>query len=112
MLSRKNRIPRSDFKSFGRSVIFHSPTLFLSLYKKQNQSVSQFSFSCSKKVSKSAVQRNMLRRRGYASIAKMLERIQSGYYFVFSFKKGAEKLSSNDIYTEIDSLLEKSDTLA
>lgn len=112
MLARNRRISKANFKSFGRAVSYHSPILSLLIYKKQDQTASQFSFICSKKVAKKAVKRNLLRRRGYNVMGKLLANIKSGSYFVFSFKKGAEEAKYIDIEREIRLLLEKARMIA
>jgi ribonuclease P protein component len=84
---------------------YHSHCISLFVYKKSDISPSQFSFSVSKKVAKSAVIRNKLRRRGYAAIKGMLAKIKLGYYCMFSFKKGASTLSASDISKEVQDIL-------
>jgi ribonuclease P protein component len=90
---------------------YHSHILSLFVYKKPDNSPSQFSFSVSKKVAKSAVSRNTLRRRGYAAITPLLSQSKFGFYCMFSFKKGAASLTSKDIIEEVTFLLKKSDII-
>ena len=92
----------------GRSAAFHSPRVSLFVSPGQSNTPTQFSCSVSKKVSKSAVVRNRIRRRGYAAIEKVLVHIKPGQYGVFSFKKGSEKSSFKMIEKEIVFLLDKS----
>ena len=112
MLPSTKRISKVTFKSLGRGVSYPSPLLTLFVYKKTDQSKSQFSFSCSKKVAKSAVKRNLLRRRGYNAIQKIINAISPGFYFVFSFKKGAELAVYKQIESEIQNLLQKAGVLS
>jgi ribonuclease P protein component len=107
MLPSKLRINKTLFKTFGRGTTFHSPAISMFVYKKDNQSDSQFSFSVSKKVSKLAVKRNKLRRQGYSVIGKNLENIKKGYFIVFNFKKEAISLSYSQIESDINILLHK-----
>ena len=88
MLASKLRISKSEFKTLGRGYGYHSPFFTLFVYKNINNK-SQFSFLCSKKVSKTAVRRNLLRRRGYNAIKKKVDSIKSGFYCVFTYKKEA-----------------------
>ena len=111
MLPSKRRISKAEFKSFNRGVSYHSPLIFLSVYKKTDSSQSQFSFVCSKKISKSAVRRNLLRRRGYSIVGKMIEDIRPGAYFVFNFKKGAESASFSEIEKQIQLILKNAGAL-
>ncbi len=88
----------------GRGRGFHSPLISLFVYKKNDLTVSQFSFLSSKKVSKLAVKRNALRRAGYESVGKAISKIQPGFYFVFNFKKGADLVSSKEIHEQVQVL--------
>ena len=56
------------------------------LVKNTKEEKSKFSFSVSKKIAKSAVFRNKLRRQGYASVREFLSKIEDGYLFFFSIK--------------------------
>ena len=109
MLPSKLRINKTLFKTFGRGTSFHSPAISLFVYKKDDHSNSQFSFSVSKKVSKLAVKRNKLRRQGYSVISKNLDSIKKGYFVVFNFKKEAIGLSYNQIESDIKVLLQKAE---
>lgn len=110
MLPKNRRIARKDFTYIlanGRK--FNSPILLLNIAKIAKDSEnSRFSFSVSKKVSKSAVVRNKLRRRGYSSIEKNIDKIKPAHFLFFNYKKGAEKLKYQEIEKEVVSLLEKS----
>ena len=111
MLPSKSRINKTTFKTLGRGAPYHSAHLSLFVYKKSDQTPSQFAFLCSKKVAKTAVKRNLLRRRGYNVIAKQLVDINPGFYFVFNFKKGAETASFKETEEQILFLLKKSEKL-
>ncbi len=67
-----------------------------------------FSFSVSKKVSKSAVVRNKLRRRGYSVIESNISNIKPEHFLFFSYKKGGEKVSYKELENNVVGLLEKS----
>ncbi len=64
----------------------------------------RFGVSVSKKVSKSAVKRNAIRRRVYSSISKFLEKVPSGL-FLFVAKPGSVSLKGEKLNTEIQLLL-------
>ncbi len=66
---------------------------------------SRFSFSISKKVAKTAVLRNKLRRRGYSIVGRLLNEIPENRCFVFVLKKGAEKQAYKDLEREIVELI-------
>ena len=116
MLPKNRRISRSDFKNLTRGQAYHGPHLSLFVYKKENPlasaSPSQFSFSASKKISIKAVDRNKLRRRGYATIRDVIKHIEPGYYAAFSFKKGAEKATFSEIRDTVLQLLERSSVIS
>jgi ribonuclease P protein component len=105
MLSSTRRISKTEFKSLGRGQGFHSPLMSLFVYKKPTATASQFAFLTSKKISKSAVVRNTLRRRGYVAVKSVLKTVVSGYYFVFNFKKGSEKALFSEISDTVIQLL-------
>ncbi len=113
MLSQTRRITREEFKKLGRGRAFHSPLLSLFVYTidgataTAEKQLSKFAFSCSKKVSKSAVVRNKLRRRGYVGVRKMLSKVPPGFFFVFVYKKGAEKSTYQEVEKEVQDLLKK-----
>ncbi len=87
----------------------HSANLSLRVTKTQ-KGLSKFSFVVSKKVSKSAVVRNLLRRRGYSALQSALDREKistGGFLGAFFFKKGADKLDFKSIQSEVVFLLKK-----
>ena len=84
---------------------YHGRFLSLFVYKKVDVSPSQFSFSVSKKVAKSAVARNRLRRQGYAAIESILSTCKPGFYCMFSYKKGSTALTGIEILKEVQQLV-------
>lgn len=112
MLPKKNRLSRVLFATLLKDgAFFHSPHLSLRVVKTQ-KGLSKFSFVVSKKVSKSAVIRNLLRRRGYSTLQSILngglkEEMNKAAIGAFFFKKGAPKLGFGEIRDEIEFLLKK-----
>lgn len=90
MLPKKLRISRGDFKIIKeRALTTSSKSIFLSVYtNKENKA--KFAVSVSKKVSKGAVLRNLLRRRAYSVIEKIVSKVKPAYY-VFIFKNATKK---------------------
>lgn len=106
MLKKTRRIRRSEFSYIlSNSKRINTPHLLLCVAQGLNSIESKFSFSVSKKVSKSAVVRNKLRRRGYSIIGKNIDKISNGYFFFFNFKKGSDRLNFEGIENEIGVLL-------
>lgn len=102
MLPKARRIDKTTFKTLnGRGMSYHSPLLFLSLYKQNEVKPSRFAVLCSKKVSARAVDRNRQRRRVYKSIQELLPCIIPGYYGVITLKKEAKESA----FSELDVLV-------
>jgi len=106
MLPKARRIDKTTFKTLnGRGMSYHSPLLFLSIYKQSNNQekplLSRFAVLCSKKVSLKAVDRNRQRRRVYRSLQGILPNIKPGYFGILSLKKEAKKST----FAELDSLV-------
>lgn len=105
MLPKASRLDRSSFTSLERASYAHSAH-FLLRYKLGGTS-SRLGASASKKVSKSAVVRNRVRRRVYAAVVGSLPSLPGGIYLV-SAKPGAEKLKGEVLKAEVAELLKKS----
>ena len=76
---------------------------------KENKNIqSRFSFSASKKVEKSAVKRNKLRRWGYSIINRHTDRIKENTFLFFIFKKGSNIITFNNLEKEVLGLLSAS----
>ncbi len=103
MLSKNNRIARSEVEAILKSrKFFQSPHLTLRVGESGNSK--KFAISVSKKVSKSAVERNKIRRRVYSAIRRHLPTILPSLYF-FSAKRDAGKIKMENLEQEITSLL-------
>src|SRR5690242_1182263 len=95
MLPKRRRISRKEFPTIlSHGKRYNSPFLLLYIAKRDQENMpknmaenSLFAFSASKKVSKTAVGRNKLRRQGYSIVQKHLTEIKPGYFLFFSFKK-------------------------
>ncbi len=107
MLPSNRRIERRLFSQImAKSKRYHSNSFVFYLYPIENDpsKPSQFSFSISKKVLKSAVHRNKQRRRGYSIIKNHIKSIKSGFYCFFVYKKGFYTEYS-DLEKDIEGLL-------
>ncbi len=106
MLPRKKRLTTELFDqimSSGR--IFNSPLFTLRAIKTKEKS--RFSVVASKKIFKTAVLRNKIRRRVYAQIEKLSPRIQGGFNGIFLAKQIVEKSSPEAISSELENLFVK-----
>lgn len=95
MLPKTRRIERISFKNIlteGKRYNSKSFVLYLAkigLYGAETPS--RVAFSVSKKVIKTAVGRNRLRRRGYSILGKYLQGLKPGFYIFFVYKNEFEK---------------------
>jgi ribonuclease P protein component len=96
MLPKNKRIKRATFSLLLNGAKILKNDLFLLKFVFGAEENSQFSFSVSKKVSKSAVVRNRLRRAGYRLLAKYIDQINPNVLANFSFKS----IPKNDEYME------------
>ncbi|MHB1330684.1 MAG: ribonuclease P protein component [Minisyncoccota bacterium] len=103
MLRQKNRIPRADFTSIIESGKFYQSTHFILRVSLAKEGV-KIAVSVSKKVAKSAVVRNTVRRRAYGVIGDLLPTLNTGLYLM-SAKRGADKLKGEILRKEILLLL-------
>ena len=104
MLSRRQKIRRVEFlKVLSKGKIFHFPLFLLRIFfdKEQSAAPSRISFVVSAKVSKKAVVRNKLKRRGYAIIQKHKTKISPGCMCVFFLKKESAAALFKELEKEI-----------
>lgn len=108
MLSKKNRISYREFESldFRLSNVYHSGCVSLRIFPLKSDSSKRVAFVVSKKVCKTAVGRNLLRRRGFSCVTPLLLSNLSGY-FIFYFKKDAITMSYLDICNDILNVISK-----
>mgnify|MGYP000258102300 CR=1 FL=1 len=110
MLPKKNRLTKSSFNQvIDEGIPFHSPTATLRLTKSDNQS--QFSISIPKKVSKSAVVRNKMRRKVYTIIKDFYPDLDRNVMGLIIMKPNSDKLEHEDLRKEIYNLFVKSGLL-
>ena len=111
MLSKKQRVSRKLFEvAYRASQTFVSPFFVLKISPAKS-GTSRFAFSVSAKICPKAVDRNKLRRRGYAAARNLLPEIKIPTICLFIIKKGAEKLNFQKLQEEIKSILRKAGVL-
>lgn len=112
MLPKKRRIPRKLFSELlVNSRYVNSPNFSLRFKIGQSIKETRIGVTVSKKVSKSAVVRNTIRRRAYSSISNLVPKVSHGL-FLFVAKAGAEKLKGENLTNELQKLLIQSGQLS
>lgn len=113
MLPKSKKISREEFpQDFHSGYKYHSPGLLLLITKQTKQNLeTKFSFIVSKKVSKNAIKRILIKRRGYNIIKDNIEHIKSGFLCVFHFKKGFKIPTNEEINNQVMYLLKKANIL-
>ncbi|MFN3693263.1 MAG: ribonuclease P protein component [Candidatus Paceibacteria bacterium] len=103
MVATQNRIPRAQFPAyFASGKRFHSE-YFTLVYTKATDF--RVSVVVSKKVAKSAVDRNRLRRRAYGVIERLNREHAVGGIYIILYKSGALKATRLTLQTELAGLL-------
>lgn len=106
MLKKDNKLLKnSDFARVLSKGRHTATSFFLLKYLPNNQAQSRFGFVISAKVSKKAVERNLLKRRLREIIKRNLKVIKSGYDVVFVVKKNAVQLTFVQIQDEVLKML-------
>ena len=118
MLPKKNRADKKVVeKIFKKGVFSGSGSLVLKYLKENNTNIPQISFIAPKGIAKKAVDRNKLRRRGYAILKKYFHLFPVGFCGAFVFGKnsiplfGGRKNKNNNptenLEKEIKTILKK-----
>lgn len=87
MLPKKNRVSTKEVETIFKSGKCLNAVNLTFRYFKTNKEEAKISFIAPKSVAKLAVKRNLLRRRGYAALAKHFKPSPLGITGVFIFKK-------------------------
>lgn len=111
MLSRKNRIPKTEFPSFKDKGIRFVSALFSGTAYPSLGGV-KVSVVVSKKTAKGAVERNRIRRRVYAAVEPFLGKFTREARVVFYPKTEAIKAPMTVLKEEIEVSLKKSKILS
>jgi len=96
MLPKKNRANKKAIDQiFKGGKFFNSNNLTLKFFIDKTNKNKQISFIVPKTISKKAVIRNLLRRRGYAVLVKYLKDFPSGIVGAFVFNKKSLDIFGN-----------------
>ena len=102
MLSKKKRVTKSTFLAIMEKGSIISGSFFVFRYIKQD--FSQIAFVAPKKIAKTAVKRNSLRRIGYNIIRIYDLKPCAGIFF---FKKESLSIKTPELKKDIDFILKK-----
>lgn len=102
MLPKKKRVKKDTFQTIMEKGSIVSGSFFILHYLKQN--FPQYAFVVSKKIAKTAVKRNSLRRKGY-NILRLYD--LKSFAGIFFYKKEALNASFVEIEKDVDFLLKK-----
>lgn len=114
MFPQKNRISKTSFSEIMKnSRVVHGSAFSLRYLKKNDASLPRFAFVVSKKVSKLAVERNKIRRRGFHILREIITPAElllqkNGFIGAFFAKKEIKNMTLEQIKTDIEILLKKS----
>ncbi len=115
MFSQEQRVSKAQFQTLlkeGQNVhIEHLFLRFLPLKSNEKQQKNLYAFVVSSKVSKLAVTRNLLKRRGRAIVRKLSSQTRTPFICAFFFKTGSDKMEYIDLEKEIIDLLTKAKLL-
>lgn len=95
-----SKVRRQGRRAAGRfSMVFFLPN--------RSVSSSRASIIVSKKISKLAVERNLVKRRFSEALQKIRPRLIRGYYLVFSLSSRSRNVSFQDLSDDLSNLLNK-----
>lgn len=111
MIPKTSRINREDFEKIMKKGGFLNSPFFTLRFLKNPLNVTHFSVVVSKKVAKTAVSRNKIRRRTYSILKKLTKNSKNSYFTMLFSKSGVEKAEFKNLEAEIQKLLEKAKIL-
>lgn len=110
MLPKKKRVTTKEVEEiFKKGIFLNSPSLTFKYFKNNatDHRETKISFIAPKSVAKLAVERNLLRRRGYSALKKNIEKFPIATIGVFIFKKYQDDIST--LSNEIKNIFNKLD---
>jgi len=104
MIPKRNRVDKKSVELiFKEGRFINSPNLTFKFIKKTGNTHPRISFIAPKSVAKKSTTRNLLRRRGYYSLKKHINKISPNIIGVFIFKN--KKTPSNILESDISFIL-------
>ena len=113
MLKKERRISREYLKSLEKPIFFlNNGTLSVRVFENKDKGLcSKFSFSISKKIEKTAVVRNKMRRLGYDIVKEYMDSVKDGFFLKFVFNSTYKDGIESYIKREILDMLNKAKLL-
>lgn len=102
MLPRKNRIATALFPAVTRGKTMTGSVLRITIKKDETLSFPKCAVIVSQKIAKTAVERNLLRRRCYDSLGRIISRLPHAYICIFPQKK---EITSQEIDHDLNLFL-------
>jgi ribonuclease P protein component len=110
MLARKNRVSKAEFPTPRSKGVRFVSLLFSGILYPTGKST-KFSVVVSKKTARTAVSRNLIRRRFYSAVGPLLKEIKTAALVVFYPKIEAAKTSFVELEKEIKNVFIKNSLL-
>ncbi len=112
MLPRKNRVTKAFFEEIlGKSLCVHTPLFSFRFQKLKLSEAPRFTVVVSKKVAKTSVKRNLLKRRFRSSIQDLIRKNSKRNEFngqgIFFLKKEAVEVKFSELKEEIQRVIIK-----
>jgi len=104
MLAKKHRLPKEAKIKNGNA---YSSRFFLLKTEKNNKELSRFGFVVSKKISKSAVVRNRIKRQIRRCVEENINTIISGIDMLFIVKKDSINRTTEEICLSLNKIFKK-----
>lgn len=107
MIPKKNRLSQQDFKKYlGKTRVLNGEHLYIR-FGTVNLENTHFSVVVSKKVAKTSVLRNLIKRRGYMILSDYLNKFPKGFICMVFMGKGSSSISYATLSKELCELLRK-----
>jgi ribonuclease P protein component len=104
MIPRSRRISKSSFRHLSSGRSFFNNTLSLRVVPLSDPTPTRIAVIVSKKVAKTAVGRNTLRRRVYSAFEPLLPRMKGGFLCLAYPRREGEKLSFKELSLSVHDL--------
>ena len=112
MLPKKSRVKKESFSKIMKEGVFlHTPSFYLRVQDRRDNSPSRFSFVVPAKVKKTSVGRHLIKRKMTSAVEKVLLDIKPGLSVIIFAKKDVFTHTFSEIEKEVLELLKKAKIL-